>query len=654
MNSDIGKWNFPTTFPGGGLGFNDGGTQLFKDDDIESLAREVCQNSIDAKRKNLNNPVIVEFNIFKIKKFDFPGYDDFKKIIIDEINNSKKIYKNNMASLKYYQDALDTLNAEEILCLRISDFNTTGLTNSGNKNNNNWANLVVFSGTNDKNPEDGGSFGLGKNAMYTCSKFGCLFFSTLSVDKVMISEGVAKLSYYSREDNEVVHGLGFYGDYSSSDLHEEDKPLQRMCNLDKKFHRKENDYGTDVYVLGFEQSENDLVVKNDGLSNFDCKIMASIIDNYFVSIVNNMLVVRINEKEINNSNIYDMFEKIYQRDSSYFNENTMDYLNVMKCSKVYPICIMEKGVPDAELRIELNSEYHNRVAMIKNTGMKIMDKNRLPQIAIFSGILILKTNEVNGYFKQMENPAHNDWVLSRIRSDKKAYDRYQSMLRQIKDILKELANESIPSQMDIAGLGEFLPDDFDDNVDVNKKENITDELVEKLEVKERIMLPKKYSNIDGAEDEIGISNEGEIDDDGEYESSYSEGVLNLSTGGFGSSHSSHQGDGKVNISKIMDIGLKRRCYFDNILKEYVLSLYFPNDVKGCKLHIKLRGEQGEYSSKVVYAYIPRSILGKKNLSVENDFINIGNIASGEKILVCFRLDHSDNYALEVDVYENKK
>ena len=216
-------WRFPTTFVGGGLGFNDGGTQIFKDDSIQSLAREVCQNSIDAKRKGNDEPVEVEFITFNLKKERFPGYDEFKKIIQKELEDCKLFYKNNKKAVNYYQDALNTLNQNEILCLRISDYNTTGLTTGDNLRNNNWLNLVVHSGTNDKPEEAGGSFGLGKNAMYACSKFGTLYFSTNNEENNKMSECVSKLSEFQYEDNTTIHGLGFYGMYNDSKSYENDK-----------------------------------------------------------------------------------------------------------------------------------------------------------------------------------------------------------------------------------------------------------------------------------------------------------------------------------------------------------------------------------------------------------------------------------------------
>ena len=133
MNNNQPIWRFPTTFDGGGLGFNDGGTQLFKDDSIQSLAREVCQNSIDARQRDNNIPAEVEFKTFKIKSEDFPGYQDFAKIIHNEIKHCRSFYNNNKAALEYYQEAIKKdQSLEKEIRLRINDIEK--LVNSVSKN----------------------------------------------------------------------------------------------------------------------------------------------------------------------------------------------------------------------------------------------------------------------------------------------------------------------------------------------------------------------------------------------------------------------------------------------------------------------------------------------------------------------------------------
>jgi len=134
-------WSFPSSNFSGMNGSNNPGSEHFKDDIVLSLAREICQNSLDA-RNDLKQPVIVEFKSFKLDKNDFPGYDEFYSIIQKEISFAKENYKNDDSTLNFYLNAEKILAANEIYCLRISDFNTTGLTGSNSDTSSNWMNLV--------------------------------------------------------------------------------------------------------------------------------------------------------------------------------------------------------------------------------------------------------------------------------------------------------------------------------------------------------------------------------------------------------------------------------------------------------------------------------------------------------------------------------
>ena len=648
-------WRFPATFDGGGIGFNDGGTQLFKDDSVQSLAREVCQNSIDARPKDSELPAEVEFRTFKIKSEDFPGYEEFRRIIHNEVKYCSSFYKNNKAAIEYYADAEKILNQEEILCLRISDFNTTGLTFAGTAKNNNWANLVVHSGTNDKNPEDGGSFGLGKNAMYACSKFGTLLFSTHTIEKIKRSEGVAKLSSFDDEDGSIIHGLGNYGMYKDNRSGEEDKPITGLYTLDKTFKRRESECGTDVYVLGFElpNSELDSAEEQD-LSKFEYDISSAIIDNYFISILEKKLIVKVNNITINSENIYDIFNSIYEIHPELFNANTVDYLEIMKNDmEVFPISIMESNQPDAELRISLNPNYHNRIAMVRNTGMKIFDKGNFPQITIFSGILVLRDKNVNGYFKKMENPAHDDWILDRIKKDKIAKQRYERMLSQIRDIIKQLAKENAPESMDMAGLGEMLPDDIEDGAEEQKQESVNDELVEEIEVKERKQthakkqLPKAD---DSDEDLIGFGGQ---DDDGEYVEGFANEKNNETDGGTSFVKVSPENEGKIPIGRgLMNNEVKKRNYYNSQKQCYTLIIDPNDDINNCKVEILLSGEQENYEVVVEKAYINKGILNKKNLECKENIIDLGKVLKGERIELSYQLKDAANYSVEVNVYED--
>ena len=69
------KWRFPGNNNTTDQGLDTADMETFKKDAISSLARELCQNSIDAKRKNANGPVKMVFKSFEISKYDIPQRD---------------------------------------------------------------------------------------------------------------------------------------------------------------------------------------------------------------------------------------------------------------------------------------------------------------------------------------------------------------------------------------------------------------------------------------------------------------------------------------------------------------------------------------------------------------------------------------------------
>ena len=73
------KWCFPSNNGGEKRGLNDSGIETFNDNPIKSLAREICQNSLDAILQG--KTAIVEFNTFSIKSSDFPDKDGFNDIL---------------------------------------------------------------------------------------------------------------------------------------------------------------------------------------------------------------------------------------------------------------------------------------------------------------------------------------------------------------------------------------------------------------------------------------------------------------------------------------------------------------------------------------------------------------------------------------------
>ena len=73
------KWFFPSRGYGELEGFSNPGIEMFKGEPLRAMAREVCQNSLDARIEN-GKPLRIEFNRTHMKVNQFPGMEELKEV----------------------------------------------------------------------------------------------------------------------------------------------------------------------------------------------------------------------------------------------------------------------------------------------------------------------------------------------------------------------------------------------------------------------------------------------------------------------------------------------------------------------------------------------------------------------------------------------
>src|SRR5690606_19544084 len=122
------------------------------------------QNSLDA-RSNPDKPVYIEFSVFNLPAEKFPG----RKEYIEVLKKCIKEAKEGSETKKEMEKALQTIKSDEIHFMKISDYNTTGLSGSDQLRNSNWHRLIKVVGDSDKEETSGGAFGIGKHAPFVCS-----------------------------------------------------------------------------------------------------------------------------------------------------------------------------------------------------------------------------------------------------------------------------------------------------------------------------------------------------------------------------------------------------------------------------------------------------------------------------------------------------
>ena len=202
------RWNFPSNNFGQIFGIADSGVETFKGTPMKSLAREICQNSLDANDQS-GQPTKIEFKAFRIAPSDIPDFEG----LYDALKRSLEFWSSQTTdrAKNFFETALSAAENAEITCLRISDYNTTGLTGAREEYNSPWCNLTKSSGASDKSGSNGGSFGIGKYAPFACSVFRTVFYSTLDSADQSAYQGVSRLTSFRNEREEITQGIGFYG-----------------------------------------------------------------------------------------------------------------------------------------------------------------------------------------------------------------------------------------------------------------------------------------------------------------------------------------------------------------------------------------------------------------------------------------------------------
>jgi hypothetical protein len=183
-------WNFPLYEGGPEIGINDPGIETYKNDPLAYLAREICQNSLDARDPETKKPVHLQFAVERIDRSEFPGLKELKNAVQACLNYWEK---RSERAKKLLQTAINTLHKDKITFLKISDFNTTGLLGAEKEPPSDWHNLVKSVGVSDKISTEGGSFGIGKYAPFACSDLRTAFYSTFDLTALEAFQGAARL-----------------------------------------------------------------------------------------------------------------------------------------------------------------------------------------------------------------------------------------------------------------------------------------------------------------------------------------------------------------------------------------------------------------------------------------------------------------------------
>ncbi|XRG77007.1 hypothetical protein V5E38_14230 [Rossellomorea sp. GAMAL-10_SWC] len=635
-------WNFPLNNDGPEVGLNDAGIETFKGRRLEALAREINQNSCDAKQKKLDKPVEIHYSKHDIPITDFPGLDTYKDILKSCIEHWSDIDKTRV----FFKKALDIMDANTISILKISDYNTDGLKGSKVIGRSSWNSLIKAIGVSNKESNAGGSFGIGKNAPFACSALRTVFYGTKDIDGNYAFQGKTILATH-KKNGELTQGTGYFGKT------EKNRPIfDSEVNLPNIYKREK--IGTDLFVMGF-----------NGEENWESEIIKSVLENFLIAIFENQLVVKVGEIKIDKSNLPSLLEKYTKEDNdclSYF------YYKALVYGKIFEGQI--QGFDELKLYLLEGKEFPKRIAMVRGTGMKIYDKGRFQGLTRFIGVTVAKGVKINEFLRLIEPPSHDKWEPERYEENP-AYAKkvIKSLNNWISEQVKSINSIGSVEKLEIDGISQYLPDDdlsysmeyndnkrFEDKPDIPKEVEVYEETIKiDLSAKQEItvsIMPTEEIN----EDKIP-GNEGQTAEN----SSASKHRNNFNTEDDSPENDDlkntrDQNEGTKNnkdddsLEPPLTLNAVRSFCINPKIGKYQISFTPSRNGRG-HLLIKIIGEQGEEQAKIKLAN-KKNDINQINI-VSSNRIGPFSFDGGEREHIEIELEDPIRCALGVTMYEDK-
>lgn len=628
------KWNFPSNNYGQILGIADSGIETFKGTPIKSLAREICQNSLDAALDN-NEPTRIEFKAFEIDPRQIPDYTNLE----DALKRALDFWSQQQSdkAKTFFKKALEVIHKPAITCLRISDFNTSGLVGSREEYNSPWCNLTKSSGASDKSGSNGGSFGIGKFAPYACSALRTVFYSTIDKDDVCASQGVSRLTSFKNKKNEITQGTGFYGNDKNS-------PMYKQYSLDPAYSRNAENSGTDIYITAFT-----------GDKGWQHQMVASVLDGFLYAIYNGTLVVDVDGIIISKDTLADLMIS----HKEYFNEHADEYYQALTDEKLARTFTKEltddpEVVGKLTLRLIIMPSFSRRVAMIRQTGMKIKDKGNINGLIPFAGTLFIEGDAINSYLRSLENPQHIEWEVERAENKSKANRLLKTLLHFIKASLDEMKNDESEEAIDPT-VGEYLSaSDFEQSPNQERSEILQDSIKDiKIRVTEVAPKPSGASTgeagrtlIDDDDGDVIIT---DLPGEGGSGSQGQEGH-----GGNGGGNNPGDGGGDIPVEHRKKLSAISAVSVRNMVRnkttgEYTIVFIPTSSATNGILEVFMSAESQNYEATIVAA----SCSECPDLKFEKNRINNLTFTEKKALRINIQFDYHDYCSLEVKAYGNQ-
>ena len=438
-------------------GLSDAGIETFRDKPFSAVARETGQNSRDA-RLDASKPVRVTFDVVSLDSETLPSIDEFRRAA--RLCLKKADRPRNEKEKGFFAHAVKVLDAPLLQILEISDFNTKGAKGPCEEGKP-FHTLAKTEGSSTKEDlNSGGSYGIGKNAVFAISDIHTAFFSTCYKDESSANRHLCmgKTLFISHTDEKGTprRRKGYWGKLDGY------LPLDDPKQIPSWMLRAT--LGTSIFSVCMRHNKID----------WRYEMAAAIIINFFSAIERQEMEFEIDKGalKINRNTLQNLF-----RHNNVLDAVTQLNLSVaFETARILHTCLIDekaivreldiKDLGKVQMRVLLREGLGYTIGIIRN-GMYITDNlthfnepfKRFPLHREFA-IVVEPDGEAAGeWFKRLEGPKHDDLSAERISDPalrEKGQRAFERLAKQIREQIRAMAKAEPTSKMELDELNDFF------------------------------------------------------------------------------------------------------------------------------------------------------------------------------------------------------
>ena len=458
-------------------GWNQPGEHHFAGNPLSHLAREMIQNSLDARAGE--QAVRVKFQARILSAKWMPGLDSLRAALMRCLRRSEETGGDKAEAQQQMRDALEALGRSKIRVLSVSDSGTQGMSGPAQMSElkddetspyGKYLNSEGISGGKDRS----GSHGIGKHAALLVSLPRCIIVSTAWNDAARgrrtLIQGHAVLRTHFDEKRVKYGGHGYWGKPWGDPLTEEECPEKH-----KWLKRKEQ--GTTINIVGFHPRIRHM---------WDRHVLAHVAINFFSALERGKLEVEIHPTEetrgylLDKESVASVLSGDLARTAMEESGDEVGYDSKkeerrLHSARLYHECLSQEGSEEVFFRnvevenlgqcrigikvFEKGSDKGNvaprRFLLLRNNiWIKEMDNNFNSSYKPFAGVVECLDPDGNELLRSMEPVAHDDLVFAHLAVEQKR--RCKAAMRSLKDRLTEVANKHAGPEFESEGEWRFL------------------------------------------------------------------------------------------------------------------------------------------------------------------------------------------------------